>query len=127
MNSRGKIIAGLIVLLAAATSPIWYTLAAGGSPPRPEVELPAGQSQCVEDREYMTSHHMELLDEWRYAVVREGEGTYRSRAFGKEYEMSLTRTCMDCHTDRESFCDRCHNYVDVQPYCWDCHVEPERN
>lgn len=127
MNSKGKIVAGLIVLLVVATFPIWYTLAVGGSSARPEVELPADQSQCVEDREYMTSYHMDLLDQWRNAVVREGGQTYTSRASGQTYEMSLTRTCMDCHTDRVSFCDRCHGYVDVQPYCWNCHVEPERN
>lgn len=33
-------------------------------------------------------------------------------------------SCMDCHSNRDQFCDRCHFYVSVDPYCWDCHIEP---
>ena len=29
--------------------------------------------------------------------------------------MSLTRTCMDCHSNKAEFCDRCHNYLAVRP------------
>jgi hypothetical protein len=39
--------------------------------------------------------------------------------------MSLTGTCLDCHSDKEKFCDACHTYSAVDPYCWDCHVIPE--
>ncbi len=77
------------------------------------MELPSGESACVEDREYMRAHHMELLDEWRTAVVREGSSTYVSKASGKSYPMSLTKTCMGCHTSREAFCDKCHEYESV--------------
>jgi hypothetical protein len=42
---------------------------------------------------------------------------------GKEFEMSLQKTCMKCHTNKAEFCDKCHNYASVRPYCWDCHIE----
>ena len=41
-------------------------------------------------------------------------------------EPKITRhSCLDCHSDKSSFCDRCHNYVAVDPYCWECHIIPE--
>jgi hypothetical protein len=142
MNDRPKIVVGLAVVLAALTFPFWYALAGGRSGAPPDLELPAGQTHCVEDRQYMRAHHMELLDQWRTAVVREGKQTYVSKAFGQSYEMSLTKTCMGCHTSREAFCTKCHSYMNVQAsqtlqpfapgrpsrqgiYCWDCHVAPE--
>ena len=33
-------------------------------------------------------------------------------------------TCMGCHKSKERFCDRCHEYSDVTPPCWECHVAP---
>ena len=42
---------------------------------------------------------------------------------GKTYNMSLSNTCMDCHDNKAEFCDRCHDYASVRPYCWDCHIE----
>ncbi len=125
MNDKGKIIFGLAVLFIVVISPVLYTLAVGGGGPRPELELPEGESNCIEAKQYMTAYHMDLLNEWRDAVVRDGKETYTSKDYDKTYDMSLTKTCMSCHTKRETFCNRCHDYANVQPYCWDCHVEPE--
>ncbi|MGC8642906.1 MAG: sulfate reduction electron transfer complex DsrMKJOP subunit DsrJ [Isosphaeraceae bacterium] len=137
MSDRPKIIVGLVVGLAGLTSPLWYTWAAGHPQSPPQLERPGGQ--CVEDREYMRDHHMQLLDQWRTAVVREGQRMYVSKAYGTSHEMSLTKTCMGCHTSRETFCDRCHEYAGVASLhplgqfgtaqlaetrgigCWDCH------
>ena len=77
---------------------------------------------CVRSTEYMKAEHMQLLDVWREAVVRRGERTYVSPD-GKEYNMSLSNTCLDCHANKTEFCDRCHDYASVQPYCWDCHID----
>jgi hypothetical protein len=42
--------------------------------------------------------------------------------------MSLSNTCLDCHSNKAEFCDRCHNYASVSPYCWDCHIDnPKEN
>ena len=29
--------------------------------------------------------------------------------------------CLDCHSNTAEFCDRCHDYASVRPYCWHCH------
>ena len=123
MYDGGKILIGLGAFAVLITIPIWLSLATGGSGARPELVLPKEGGKCVEDTEYMRTSHMDLLSEWRDIVVREGRRTYTAKD-GREHEMSLTRTCMSCHESREQFCTRCHEYVDLQPYCWDCHVEP---
>jgi hypothetical protein len=143
MNDKPVIIVGLVIALALLTFPFWYGRAAGNSGSPPDVKVPNGQ--CVEDGQWMKVHHMELLDEWRTRVVRDGESTYVSKTSGKSYPMSLTKTCMGCHTNRETFCYECHRYANVSslhllsPYpgdrrpqrgidCWDCHhVEPKGN
>ena len=121
----GKVIAGLVVFVALVGLPLWYNTTVGESVERPQLEMPDPQQHpnCVAPVEEMRASHMDLLDEWRDAVVRDGERVYT--AFdGTEYEMSLSQTCMDCHSSKENFCDRCHNYVGVTPYCWDCHDAP---
>jgi hypothetical protein len=123
MYDGGKIVTGLIVFVLIATFPLWYSPAAGESGERPQPEAPADKEHCVESKAYMLSSHMTLLNEWRDAYVREGKTRYTSVAFGDEYDASLTNTCLDCHSDREKFCDRCHEYADVDPYCWDCHMD----
>ncbi|MBW2266037.1 MAG: hypothetical protein JRF28_07735 [Deltaproteobacteria bacterium] len=41
--------------------------------------------------------------------------------------MSLQNTCMsdNCHAKKTEFCDQCHDYTAVEPYCWDCHIVPK--
>ena len=126
MNDMGKVIVGLAVFLALSAYPFWHALTASEQSTPPELELPTDSSRCVEDTAYMTANHMDLLNQWRDAVVRDGERDYTSTS-GERYEMSLTKTCMGCHDDRGAFCTRCHDYADVQPQCWNCHVEPGGN
>jgi hypothetical protein len=70
----------------------------------------------------MRAEHMQLLDVWRDSVVRESKRIYVNPE-GKEFNMSLSNTCLDCHSNKAEFCDRCHDYASVQPYCWSCHIE----
>ena len=123
MYDKPAVIVGLILFLAAATFPTWYTAAAGGAGPRAEPVPPEGETECIEDKAYMTGNHMQLLYDWRSAVVRDSKRFYTSMASGKQHEMSLTKTCLRCHSDRDTFCNRCHNYADVYPNCWTCHVD----
>ena len=123
MYDAGKVILGIVAFLVLITFPFWFTLALGNPDYRPDPELPTGR--CVEEREWMVHWHMDLLNDWRDSVVRDGNRMYVSRDFGDRHEMSLTRTCMRCHTSKEKFCDRCHDYTAVDPYCWECHVEPK--
>ena len=110
------------------------TLGAGvqnaNAAPAPETSLdtPAINAQqtkeCVASTEYMKDNHMQLLDEWRNDVVRDGSREYES-ASGQVYEKSLDGTCLECHTSKANFCDKCHSYSGVSPNCWDCHVTGE--
>lgn len=126
MYDVGKIIVGLVVFVILATSPLWFNAILGESPEAPKLQLPTnGSTECVEATEFMRANHMDLLNQWRDDVVRTGQRDYVSTTSGKVYDMSLSRTCMDCHTNKAEFCDACHNYLAVSPYCWDCHVEPK--
>jgi len=124
MNEKSIMIAGMGIFLIAVTFPFWYAKTIGTSALRPELTYPVGESGCVEDVEYMRGNHMKLLHQWRDEVVREGKDIYLSQKDGKAYKMSLTRTCLNCHTNRAAFCGKCHTYADVQPACWQCHNVP---
>ena len=126
MHDTNKVIVGIIVFVVLLTSPFWLN-AFSKFKPMPELELPKAEKQCVEPKEWMKANHMQLLDEWRHEAVRLDERTYVSREYGKEYPKSLTLTCLDCHDKKKNFCDRCHTYANVKPYCWSCHVVPEDN
>ena len=93
---------------------------------------------CVQDD--MAASHMTLLKGWREDVVRQADRT-KIDINGKEYHKSLTKCCMQCHTSRERFCGRCHEYANVLPLpplreftsaqrairCWNCHVQPKED
>ena len=123
MYDGGKIITGLIVFLGLMTFPLWYN--AGAAYKAPELEKPAAEKgkECVEPIEWMQAEHMQLLDEWRDHVVRDKDRVYHS-TMGKHFTISLQNTCMDCHTSKTKFCDKCHDTAEVTPYCWDCHIAP---
>lgn len=127
MSDRAKIIIGLIVFLIIMTFPIWYDQVRGVAPlPDPEIatrNVP-GKDKCVASTEYMKAYHMDLLNQWRDTVVRRGERVYTAPD-GRTFNMSLSKTCMDCHYNKTEFCDRCHNAMAVDPYCWNCHIEPK--
>ncbi len=126
MYDSGKIITGLIIFVALATFPLWYNQASGEAAAKPVLKIEAGQENCVEPKEFMRVSHMQMLNEWRDLAVRDGNRVYLS-SDGKTYEMSLSNTCMSCHPNRKEFCQQCHDYVGVDPYCWDCHVEPKES
>lgn len=123
MNDKKVIIAGLAIFLAAVTCPFWYTLLAGAKVSRPVLEKPVGETRCIEEKIFMRENHMQLLNEWRTMLVRNGVMEYTSKSYGVKYEISLTKTCLKCHNKRDEFCNRCHNYVNAAPTCWDCHNE----
>jgi hypothetical protein len=126
MRDRRRILVGLALFAALVTLPFWSRLAGSGDSEstRPELEYPSEATRCVEDTPYMTANHMDLLNQWRDGVVRDGVLEYTSTATGETFLMSLTKTCLDCHESRDDFCTRCHDYTNVEPTCWDCHVQP---
>jgi hypothetical protein len=132
MNSKVAVVIGLIIALIVLTCPFWYALAAGRPDPPPSSALPEGH--CIEKD--MRARHMQVIDEWRDAVVREGiTEEYESEDFpGESYVRSLTKTCLlECHAHdgradeglsvQQRFCNECHQYANVRPNCWDCHLE----
>ncbi len=116
---------GIIAFVVLFTSPFWLNVGSD-SYKRPEIALPATEKECIEPREFMAAEHMQLLDTWRDMALREEKREYVSTS-GKVWEVSLQNTCMSCHTNKVEFCDKCHDTNSVDPYCWDCHVEPRGN
>jgi hypothetical protein len=81
---------------------------------RPFLQMPdAKYRQCVRETSYMRFHHMDLLKAIRDETVREG----------KAGEITL-ENCQGCHTNRERFCNQCHNAVNLNLDCFGCHYYP---
>lgn len=127
MRDRWIILAGLLVFLALMTYPVWFNLLWGRVRYTPEVVVTTrgvpGKDQCVMPSDYMRARHMDLLNQWRDEAVREGSRVFVA-ADGRKFNKSLSHTCLDCHSNKSDFCDRCHNYLAVNPYCWQCHLDP---
>ena len=120
MHDTGKVIAGIVIFLIVVLLPIWFSAAGGGLGEAPEID--PGEGSCVLSAEDMMSSHMELLDDWRDAVVRENDR--EMVPVGDEmYPKSLTKTCLNCHAYQD-FCKKCHDYMGVEPNCYDCHLRP---
>lgn len=133
MYDGWKIIIGLVIFLGLVTSPFFFAGKKATAKPDPKLDtaeilkLPENERKCVETTDYMKREHMKLLNEWRDWVVRDKNTIYVSTATGKQYTISLQNTCMKCHSNKKNFCDECHNYAEVSPYCWDCHIAPKEN
>ncbi|TSA12729.1 MAG: menaquinol oxidoreductase [Deltaproteobacteria bacterium] len=130
MYDGGKIITGLVVFIGLVTFPLWSNVGKAAKKPDPKIDtpviqqLPEKERKCIEPKALMQAEHMKILNDWRDAVVRDGNRIYVSSS-GKSFNMSLQKECMNCHSNKKKFCDECHNYADVKPYCWTCHIEPK--
>ena len=134
MGDKVKVIAGLVIFLVLATFPVWYTIGAGNEgPPLPERQAPTDDSHCIEKN--MVAKHMDILNRWRDEVVRYNmTEKYKSETYPNDppCEKSLTKTCLSCHGiqgkgSSATSCSGCHEYANVDPTCWDCHVERKGN
>ena len=124
MNDKPKIIIGLVIFLAVFTFPFWYNHGAASTAPKPELtEKAKAAKKCILEKEQMRTGHMQLLNEWRNTVVRNDQHVYEIG--GRQYVASLSNTCLDCHSNKAEFCDKCHLYTSAEPYCWTCHIEPK--
>jgi len=128
----GPIFIGIVVFLAVALFPFYSNVGKVNAKPEPKTDTPAileyeklnGKKECVESKEWMRGEHMQLLNQWRDSVVRDDNRGYVSTSNHKRFNMSLQNGCMHCHSNKKKFCDECHNYLSVKPYCWDCHIQP---
>jgi len=127
MYDGGKVVVGIIILIALIAFPFLYNKGKAAKVPElkidtPEIQrLPEKERVCVEPREYMRKNHMKLLTDWRDQVVRQARRDYVGFT-KKTYTMSLQNTCLECHSNYDNFCNRCHTYSGITPYCWSCHV-----
>lgn len=144
MYKGGKIIASLIIFVAFLSIPFFHNMGKANAGPDVNLSTPVIQKltdqQCVESPEFMRANHMQLLNQWRTEVVRNGKTEYINSQ-GKSFTMSLQDTCLNCHsTEAEKvankgsnpatntspeFCASCHVYTAVKPNCWSCHFEPK--
>lgn len=131
---RNKVIAGLLIFFAVITLPLWKNLGKTVGAPDPKLDTPVIQKlaekdrKCVMPLDWIRANHMRMLVDWRDTVVRSQEwGVPNGRDFvapdGKRYLASLTNTCLNCHSNKDKFCDQCHNYVAVAPNCFGCHLQ----
>jgi len=129
-----NIFTGLAVFLILILLPLVPNLGKTVPPPQRQLDTPVIQKLAEKDRkclmptDWMRANHMQMLVDWRDKVVRTNEkgapnGRYFEAPDGRKYLASLNNTCMDCHSNKVEFCDRCHNYAAVVPTCWGCHLE----
>jgi hypothetical protein len=122
-----KIIAGILIFVILITLPFWYGKGKTLLQPALSLGTPAiaqlKDKRCVEDTAFMRANHMKLLVTWREGAVREGNRHY-SATDGRIFEAKLSGTCLKCHSNKQQFCDRCHNYVGAKPNCFSCHIIP---
>ena len=127
--NKNYIITGLVIFALAVLSPFWFNIiTTTQAAPEPELLGKAkAEKKCVLDKYDMRANHMSLLDDWRDSVVRDADRMYKS-SNGHSFNMSLStgeNSCLGCHEDKAKFCDACHTYASVTPYCWDCHIQPK--
>jgi len=122
MYDQNKVILGLVIFIGLMAFPILYNAGDAGALPKPV--KPEKYKECVKPVQYMRTTHMQLIDEWRDEVLREGKRE-PIEIRGEKFEKSLMNGCLHCHDDKKKFCDECHTYASVKPYCWDCHYTPK--
>lgn len=124
----GLILLGLGLFVIGVTFPFWYGAIQSAPVPVPSLDTPVIKSmpdkKCVEDAAFMRANHMKMLNAWRDEAVREGQRQYTAKD-GRKFEKSLTNSCLRCHSNKEQFCGRCHDYVGAKPSCYSCHIIPE--
>lgn len=123
MYNKGTVLIGLAIFVILVTFPIWINGVTSGTDMPDPIIAPEAGTECVYPKAEMRDKHMFVLDEWRDEVLREGD---RSEVVigGKKFRKGLQMACLSCHVNKEEFCDTCHEYASVKPYCWDCHLSP---
>lgn len=128
MSDKIKVLAGFIIFIGMISIPFWMNTGKAKEAPNPILSEKAKKAGvCVEEN--MAANHMQILDQWRDTVVRNGERVYVNSK-GQEFKMSLSTgpdSCLGCHESKADFCDKCHEYASVDPFCWECHIDPKEN
>ena len=78
MYNGGKIIIGLIIFVGLVAFPFLYSGGKATAKPDPKIDTPEilkmseNERKCVESKAFMKTEHMQLLNDWRDWVVRDG-------------------------------------------------------
>ena len=98
MYNAKYIIPGLVVFIVLFSSPFWTNKVFGdGTYVPPELALPKGEKECIENTDLMRAEHMQILNTWRDMAIRQGRaclcGNQRQKIRHQPaeylYEMSL--------------------------------------
>jgi hypothetical protein len=111
----------LVLFIIAALWAFWPTVNAEKLPLHTAAVTPIDSTVCIASTEYMRSHHMQILDDWRRTGARDSH-PYVTQD-GKKFQKSLD-TCLGCHGNNRYFCISCHMYANAKPNCWNCHQSP---
>jgi hypothetical protein len=84
----------------------------------------ADSTGCIYPKEYMQTHHMQVLADWKEHAAHEGPDAVMKAPDGRRFQKDLA-TCLGCHDNNRFFCFSCHNYANVKPNCWNCHISPQ--
>ena len=124
MNDKKWIVTGLVVFLVIVLFPFWFNR--GKAVPPPEVKL-TDKAKAAKECVLVQGLHAQRAHAAARPLARRRWCATAKRTYtnpqGKEFDMSLSNTCLDCHSNKAEFCDKCHNYASVRPYCWDCHID----
>lgn len=115
--SKNSGILAVVVFLIILAFPFFYNALSGGlgsgAVAEPKLKI-TKKGDCIRETEWMRHNHMKLLMHTRDDVVRRGIRKVNEGIQG----------CRSCHEKRGEFCDKCHEYVGVDPECWNCHNYP---
>lgn len=121
MVSKPKVIVVTAVFAVILLFPFIYNAVGTGmfsEVKRPQVVIEKS-GQCIKYTGYMRRHHGDMLERNMELVQKEG----MTNVVG-------LNDCRKCHSNREEFCDRCHDYVGVYAVndstgCFTCHDYPK--
>ncbi len=121
-TGRTRLFRALMLVLGVAV--MAASTPAGAEGIAPTVPPAVKGETCVNDPDVMRKDHMDFLKHDRDATMHEGI---------RDTKYSL-RGCMDCHQvpgadgqpvtieSEKHFCNVCHDFVGVQPDCFQCHT-----
>ena len=120
--TKRDVVIGLLLLSALVALRVFWPAVKAEKIASPTVRAIAIDSTvCIAPTEYMRSHHMKILNEWRNSGARDNRPYVT--ADGKKFQKSLD-TCLGCHGSNAYFCISCHQYANAKPTCWNCHLSP---
>ncbi|MDT9546618.1 MAG: hypothetical protein HQ516_05150 [Chlorobium sp.] len=122
MRKKNILIIGLLAALLVVLVSSFRAGAESESPAEADAAR-VDSSACVYPKEYMQTHHMQVLEDWKNTAAHEGPDAVHETADGRKFQKNLS-TCLACHGSNRYFCFSCHAYANVTPNCWNCHISP---